>query len=69
VGLETYVQSVLPVREAQTSYPIANGEIRQLNEGIAALAKRYGMPYLDMHSLMADDAGQLKEEFRSMVFI
>jgi len=54
-----YVQSVLPVREDQIRYPVRNEAIRQLNLGIEALAERYGMPYIDVYSLFADEAGQL----------
>lgn len=57
--MQVYVQSVLPVREDQIRYPVRNEAIRQLNLGIEALADRYGMPYIDVHSLFADEAGQL----------
>ena len=58
--MRTYVLSVLPVREGEMAYATANEQIRQLNEGIAALAQQYGMTYVDLHPLFADEAGMLK---------
>lgn len=63
IGMETYVLSLLPVREGEISYPTANAQIRQLNEGIAALAEQYGMTFVDMHPLFADEKGMLKAEY------
>jgi len=62
-GVTTYVLSVLPVREGEIIYPTTNGQIRQLNEGIAALAAQYGMPYVDLHALFADENGMLRQEY------
>lgn len=62
-GMETYVLSVLPVREGETSYATTNAQIRQLNAGIAELAQAQGMTYVDMHDLFADETGMLKEEY------
>ena len=62
-GLATYVLSVLPLREGETSYPTTNSQIRQLNEGIAALAEQFGMTYVDLHPLFADEAGMLRQEY------
>ena len=61
--LRTYVLSVLPVREGEMAYATTNGQICQLNEGIAALAQQYGMTYVDLHPLFADEAGMLKAEY------
>jgi len=62
-GMTVYVQSVLPVREDVTVYALSNQEIRALNEGIAALAEKYGMTYIDVHSLMADEDGALRASY------
>lgn len=63
MGLETCVLSVLPVREGEMAYPTTNQQIRQLNEGIAALAEAHGMTYMDLHSAFADDTGMLRAEY------
>lgn len=57
--MDVYVQSVLPVREGEIVYDVRNAEIRQLNEGIAEIAERYGVPYIDVHSAFADEQGML----------
>lgn len=62
-GMQVYVQSVLPVREDVTVYGIANQDVRTLNEGISALADKYGMTYIDIHSLMTDEEGALIENY------
>ena len=61
--LQTYVLSVLPVREGEIDYPTTNAQIRQLNEGIAALAEQYGMTMIDLHPLFADENGMLKADY------
>lgn len=63
MGLETFVLSVLPVREGEIAYPTTNQQIRQLNEGIAALAADHGMTYVDLHPLFADESGMLRAEY------
>lgn len=62
-GMQTCVLSVLPVREGEIAYPATNSQVRQLNEGIAALAEQFGMTYVDLHSLFADEAGMLRQEY------
>lgn len=62
-GLETCVLSVLPVREGEIAYPTTNQQIRQLNEGIAALSEAHGMTYMELHSLFADEAGMLRADY------
>ena len=61
--MQTYVLSVLPLREGETSYPTTNSQIRQLNEGITALAEQFGMTYVDLHPLFTDEAGMLRQEY------
>lgn len=61
--MRTYVLSVLPVREGEMAYATTNEQIRQLNGGIAAMAQQYGMTYVDLHPLFADEAGMLKVEY------
>lgn len=47
-----YVQSVLPVH---TSTGIDNADVQSLNASLEALAKRKGLPYLDIYSAVADE--------------
>ncbi len=63
MGMQVYVQSVLPVQEDVTIYPITNQDIRALNEGIAVLAEKYDMTYIDVHSSFADESGNMIESF------
>ena len=62
-GMQVYVQSVLPVEEAVTVYPIHNADIRRLNDGIQTLAQTYGMTYIDVHSSMTDQSGSLEHGY------
>lgn len=62
-GMQVYVQSILPVREDITVYAIKNQDILKLNEQIAVLAEKYGMTYIDIHSLMTDEEGALIEHY------
>lgn len=54
-----YVQSLLPV-ENQDGSNFYNEEIKQLNQEIRALAEQHKYPYVDLFTLMCDDAEQLK---------
>ena len=59
-----YVQSLLPVREAEMNAPLLkNAQICSINEGIQRLAHELGLVYIDVHSALADEEGQLKEEY------
>ena len=62
-GTRVYLQSVLPMREGETVYSVTNQSIRELNAGIQALAEQYGMTYIDIHSLMADENGMLESGY------
>lgn len=55
-----YVQSVLPARGAFAKH---NENILKINAGLVKLAARSNCKYLDLHSRMLDDTGQLKAEF------
>lgn len=62
-GMQVYVQSVLPVQEDVTIYSITNQDIRDMNKGIEALAEKYDMTYIDVHSSFADESGNMIESF------
>ncbi|MBP0019947.1 MAG: hypothetical protein J7647_20640 [Cyanobacteria bacterium SBLK] len=55
---EIVVQSILPTRNAA----ISNDRIRRLNRNIAAIAYREGSVFLDVHSVLADNRGELRSE-------
>lgn len=58
--LKVYVQSLLPTRGGFAKH---NANIIDLNRRLQKLAGEFDCEYLDLHSLMADDAGELKAEF------
>lgn len=60
-----YVQSVLPVIEAERSESVANAQIRELNEGLQALAQAHALPYVDLYPLFADADGSLRAAYSS----
>ncbi len=60
-----FVQSTLPLNEAVLKYDYLFGKeqkIKDLNSGIMELARRYGVIYIDVKSVLADDY-VLKKEF------
>lgn len=62
---EIYVQSTLPLNEAILKYDYLFGKeqkVKDLNSGIIELARRYGVTYIDVKSVLADDY-VLKKEF------
>ncbi len=63
MGVTIYVISVLPVREGEMAYATTNAQVRELNVGISAMADRYGMTYIDLHSHFADENGMLRIEY------
>lgn len=60
-----YVQSVLPMHESKLPAYLKNkGEkVTSLNTAIAALAKEFNLPFLNLHEWAADESGQLKAEY------
>lgn len=59
-ALKIYVQSVLPTRGNFTKH---KENVLDVNRRIKALAAEFQCEYVDLHSLMADDNGDLKAEF------
>jgi lysophospholipase L1-like esterase len=59
-GLKLHVQSVLPTRG---NFAKHNANVNEVNKRLQKLAKEFGDDYIDLHSKMADDKGELKEEF------
>ena len=61
---EIFVQSLLPVREEEIEAAFLKNElIRSINEGIKRLAEERGLIYIDVHSALAGEDGQLKKEY------
>jgi lysophospholipase L1-like esterase len=58
--LRLHVQSVLPTRGAHEKQ---NAPVREFNERLKKLAAEFGCSFIDLHSLMRDENGQLKAEF------
>lgn len=58
--LPVYVQSVLPTRG---NYSGKNPAILELNKRLSALAAEFKCSYLNLHPLLCDAKGELKEDF------
>jgi lysophospholipase L1-like esterase len=58
--LRVHVQSVLPTRDNHAKH---NPAVNDVNARLQRLAKEFGYKYIDLHSLMKDDNGELKKEF------
>jgi len=60
------LQSILPHNQQFSNWkradPVANSQIRQLNQEIEAIAAAEGAKYLDLHSLFTDTEGNLRPE-------
>jgi lysophospholipase L1-like esterase len=60
--IRLHVQSLLPTRD---TYAKHNPAINDVNHRLQKLAAEFGYDYIDLHSLMSDDQGELKKEFTS----
>jgi lysophospholipase L1-like esterase len=56
---EIFIQSVLPVNSDNYT-KVSNEEINAFNSRIKKMASDLGVEYIDLHSLMVDDKGDLK---------
>lgn len=59
-AVRVHIQSVLPTRDRYAKH---NVNVNDFNGRLQKLAKEYGHDYIDLHSLMADEKGELKAEF------
>lgn len=57
--LRVHVQSVLPTRGGFAKH---NANVLDVNNRLQKLATEFGYDYLDLHSLMKDDKGELKSD-------
>ena len=57
--LRVHVQSLLPTRD---NYAKHNANVNDFNQRLQKLAKEFEYDYIDLHSQMADDKGELKNE-------
>ena len=58
--IKVHVQSVLPTRG---KYAKHNAPVLDFNQRLQKLAAEFGYDYIDLHKLMSDEKGELKEEF------
>lgn len=58
--LRIFVQTVLPTRGAHAKQ---NEPVRDFNRRLKAMAPEFKCTVIDLHALMADDAGELKADF------
>jgi lysophospholipase L1-like esterase len=59
-GLRIHVQSVLPTRGAHARQ---NAPVKVFNEKLRKLAEEFKCDWIDLHALMRDEQGELKEEY------
>jgi lysophospholipase L1-like esterase len=59
-SVHVHVQSVLPTRD---HYAHHNDNVSDVNKRLQKLAQDFGYDYIDLHSKMIDDKGELKKEF------
>lgn len=57
---EIYVHSILPARESFSKY---NDEVREYNAFLEKLSRRYGIKYVDLYPIFADDQDVLDEKY------
>lgn len=65
-GTRIYLQSVLPLNESLLKYDYLKGKnarVKQLNEELVKLAGEYGHPFVNLHEVLADAAGELKKDY------
>lgn len=60
---ELFLQSVLPVNNRIKKTGVDNEQIRALNTLIAAIARDYALPYLDVYADLQDADGNLDQRF------
>jgi lysophospholipase L1-like esterase len=59
-GVRVHIQSVLPTRG---NYAKHNKNVIDTNDRLKKLAKEFDYDYIDLHSKMTDEKGELKKEF------
>jgi lysophospholipase L1-like esterase len=60
-GVHVHIQSLLPTRGS--SYAKHNPNVLDVNNRLQKLAKEFGYDFIDLHSKMTDDKGELKKDF------
>lgn len=59
-NVHVHIQSLLPTRG---NYAKHNANVIDVNKRLQKLAKEFGYDYIDLHSKMTDDNGELKKDF------
>ncbi len=60
---QLFIQSVLPVNASVKNTVFDNEAILALNKSLQQIAKKEGLPYLNIHQQLLDDSGLLKAEY------
>ncbi|MFK7979742.1 MAG: hypothetical protein AB8G86_07150, partial [Saprospiraceae bacterium] len=60
---QLFIQSFLPVKKKKKNTIFNNQAIVSLNKSIQALAKQEGLPYLNIHQQLLNEAGLLKAAY------
>jgi lysophospholipase L1-like esterase len=59
-NVHVHIESLLPTRG---NYAKHNANVNDTNKRLQKLAKEFGYDYIDLHSKMTDDKGELKKDF------
>src|SRR3954453_22050451 len=59
-NVHVHIQSLLPTRG---NYAKHNANVIDVNKRLQKLAKEFGYDFIDLHSKMTDDKGELKKDF------
>ena len=60
---ELFIQSVLPINNEQRNTGLKNIDILKINSGIQELATKNKLNYIDLHTLLKDEKGQLLAKY------
>lgn len=60
-----YLQSILPVNNQLRNSRISNEDILWINRAIKAIADRNKLTYIDLHTVLQDEAGRLDAQYSS----
>ncbi|OKH21463.1 G-D-S-L family lipolytic protein [Hydrococcus rivularis NIES-593] len=62
---QVFVQSILPVNQAQYKIKLDNKELGAFNDRLKILAKEFSYEYIDLHSHFLDEQNQLSSRYTS----
>lgn len=66
-GTRVFVQSILPLSDKSAKYykKLTKKAVATANRWIADVCREYGVPFIDTHSVIADENGYLPQEYQN----